>query len=43
MNNLKFRAWHEQGFMLDIENIVKLNLNEVTFDEINKESDEVYW
>lgn len=24
----KFRAWHEQGFMLDAENIVKLNLEE---------------
>ena len=25
---LKFRAWHEQGFMLKAENIVKLNLED---------------
>lgn len=24
----KFRAWHKQGFMLDVANIVKLNLEE---------------
>lgn len=24
----KFRAWHEQGFMLEVENIVKLNLED---------------
>lgn len=28
MRQIKFRAWHEQGFMLDVENIVKLNLEE---------------